>query len=153
MNIEKILKDHKKRITNERIEIFDFISKKHIFDANDIINNWKIDELIRNKLITNEMATSLIKDTNYKNDICKKLILVSEIVYNREIYNETEWKINISNVFWISSKKVEKLVDKFKKKKSNLKSKLKNEKDKAKRIALEKEIDKVEFIIEKYQDD
>ncbi len=41
MNIEKILKDHKKRITNERIEIFDFISKKHIFDANDIINNFK----------------------------------------------------------------------------------------------------------------
>ena len=135
----------------ERIEIL-WSMQKFISD-NDIINNWKIDELIRNKLITNEMATSLIKDTNYKNDICKKLILVSEIVYNREIYNETEWKINISNVFWISSKKVEKLVDKFKKKKSNLKSKLKNEKDKAKRIALEKEIDKVEFIIEKYQDD
>lgn len=135
----------------ERIEIL-WSMQKFISD-NDIINNWKIDELIRNKLITNEMATSLIKDTNYKNDICKKLILVSEIVYNREIYNETEGKINISNVFWISSKKVEKLVDKFKKKKSNLKSKLKNEKDKAKRIALEKEIDKVEFIIEKYQDD
>ena len=135
----------------ERIEIL-WSMQKFISD-NDIINNWKIDELIRNKLITNEMATSLIKDTNYKNDICKKLILVSEIVYNREIYNETEWKINISNVFWISSKKVEKLVDKFKKKKSNLKSKLKNEKDKAKRIALEKAIDKVEFIIEKYQDD
>lgn len=135
----------------ERIEIL-WSMQKFISD-NDIINNWKIDELIRNKLITNEMATSLIKDTNYKNDICKKLILVSEIVYNREIYNETEWKINISNVFWISSKKVEKLVAKFKKKKSNLKSKLKNEKDKAKRIALEKEIDKVEFIIEKYQDD
>ena len=135
----------------ERIEIL-WSMQKFISD-NDIINNWKIDELIRNKLITNEMATSLIKDTNYKNDICKKLILVSEIVYNREIYNETDWKINISNVFWISSKKVEKLVDKFKKKKSNLKSKLKNEKDKAKRIALEKEIDKVEFIIEKYQDD
>lgn len=135
----------------ERIEIL-WSMQKFISD-NDIINNWKIDELIRNKLITNEMATSLIKDTNYKNDICKKLILVSEIVYNREIYNETEWKINISNVFWISSKKVEKLVDKFKKKKSNLKSKLKNEKDKAKRIALEKEIDKIEFIIEKYQDD
>ena len=135
----------------ERIEIL-WSMQKFISD-NDIINNWKIDELIRNKLSTNEMATSLIKDTNYKNDICKKLILVSEIVYNREIYNETEWKINISNVFWISSKKVEKLVDKFKKKKSNLKSKLKNEKDKAKRIALEKEIDKVEFIIEKYQDD
>ena len=106
----------------ERIEIL-WSMQKFISD-NDIINNWKIDELIRNKLITNEMATSLIKDTNYKNDICKKLILVSEIVYNREIYNETEWKINISNVFWISSKKVEKLVDKFKKKKSNLKSKL-----------------------------
>ena len=135
----------------ERIEIL-WSMQKFISD-NDIINNWKIDELIRNKIITNEMATSLIKDTNYKNDICKKLILVSEIVYNREIYNETEWKINISNVFWISSKKVEKLVDKFKKKKSNLKSKLKNEKDKAKRIALEKEIDKIEFIIEKYQDD
>ncbi|RKW24755.1 Na/Pi cotransporter family protein [Candidatus Gracilibacteria bacterium] len=135
----------------ERIEILGSMQK--FISDNDIINNGKIDELIRNKLITNEMATSLIKDTNYKNDICKKLILVSEIVYNREIYNETEGKINISNVFGISSKKVEKLVDKFKKKKSNLKSKLKNEKDKAKRIALEKEIDKVEFIIEKYQDD
>lgn len=41
MNIENILKEKKKRITSERIEIFDFISKKHIFDSNDILKNFE----------------------------------------------------------------------------------------------------------------
>lgn len=41
MNIEKILKEKNKRITSERIEIFEFIEKKHIFDSNDILNNFE----------------------------------------------------------------------------------------------------------------
>lgn len=41
MEIEKILKKNKKRITPERIKIFDFISKKHIFDSNDILENFE----------------------------------------------------------------------------------------------------------------
>jgi hypothetical protein len=34
------------------------------------------------------MATSLIKDTNYKDDICKKLLTSAEMVFNKEIFNE-----------------------------------------------------------------
>lgn len=41
MKIEDILKKNKKRITSERIEIFNFISEKHIFDSNDILKNFE----------------------------------------------------------------------------------------------------------------
>lgn len=127
--------------------------EKFIFD-NDIINNWKIDELIRNKLITNEMATSLIKDTNYKNEICNKLILASEIVYNRELFSET-WEVrthkSLTNAFWISNKKVEKVIWKFKKRKANLKYKITKEKDKDKKNELKKQLEEINFIIKKYQ--
>lgn len=41
MKIEDILKEKWKRVTSERIEIFEFIEKKHIFDSNDILNNFK----------------------------------------------------------------------------------------------------------------
>ena len=41
MKIEEILKKYQKRITKERLEIFEFISKKHIFNSNDILNNFK----------------------------------------------------------------------------------------------------------------
>lgn len=41
MDLEKILKKNNLRITNERIEIFDFIQNYHLFSANDIIKNVK----------------------------------------------------------------------------------------------------------------
>ncbi|MDD4151079.1 MAG: transcriptional repressor [Candidatus Gracilibacteria bacterium] len=37
MNIENILKEYNKSITKERIDIFSFISEKHLFSANDLI--------------------------------------------------------------------------------------------------------------------
>lgn len=40
MNIENILKKHKKSITKERIDIFSFISEKHLFSANDLISKF-----------------------------------------------------------------------------------------------------------------
>jgi Fe2+ or Zn2+ uptake regulation protein len=41
MEIENILKENKKSITKERIDIFSFILKKHLFSANDLISNFK----------------------------------------------------------------------------------------------------------------
>ena len=45
MNIENILKKYNKSITKERIDIFSFISEKHLFSANDLIlkfwNLWR----------------------------------------------------------------------------------------------------------------
>lgn len=127
--------------------------QKFVID-NDIVNNWRINELIWEKLITNEMATSLIKDYGYKNEICNNLIMVSEVVYNREIYTETEGKTvkNLSKSFGISSKKINKLLEKFKKRKSNLKTKLNKEKNQENILKIRKEIEEIEFLIKKYQD-
>lgn len=41
MNITNILKENNKRVTPERIIIFDFLETKHIFTYNDIIINFK----------------------------------------------------------------------------------------------------------------
>lgn len=41
MNIENILKSNNNRITPERLKLFKFISKKHIFTYNDLMNNFK----------------------------------------------------------------------------------------------------------------
>ncbi len=40
MNIEKILKDNKNRVTPERIAIFNFLKTKHLFTYNDITKNF-----------------------------------------------------------------------------------------------------------------
>ncbi|MBS9779258.1 MAG: Na/Pi cotransporter family protein [Moraxellaceae bacterium] len=47
---------------------------------NDIILNGGLDKLVRNDLITNEMATSLMNDSAYANDIAKHLISMAEII-------------------------------------------------------------------------
>lgn len=41
MDIEKLLKENKNRVTPERIAIFNFLKSKHIFTYNDIINDFK----------------------------------------------------------------------------------------------------------------
>ena len=41
----------------------------------------RLDKLIRNDLITSEMATSLANDSNYVADICKNLIDTAELIY------------------------------------------------------------------------
>jgi phosphate:Na+ symporter len=50
----------------------------------DFIANGTLDNLIRNSLITNEMATSLMNDSSYAFDISKKLVSMAEILYNKE---------------------------------------------------------------------
>lgn len=41
MNIQEILKENNKRVTTERILIFNFLETKHLFSYNDILNNFK----------------------------------------------------------------------------------------------------------------
>lgn len=40
MNIETILRSHRKSITEERKEIFNFIQTKHIFSAQEILEEF-----------------------------------------------------------------------------------------------------------------
>lgn len=50
-------------------------------DELDIINNGKIDKLIRNNSIETKMATSLINDSVYTYEISKKLIHVAKVLW------------------------------------------------------------------------
>ena len=47
----------------------------------DILANGTLDNLIREKLITNEMATSLMNDSAYAYDISKNLIEMAEVIF------------------------------------------------------------------------
>jgi Fe2+ or Zn2+ uptake regulation protein len=42
MNIENILKQHGKSITEERKEIFSFLETKHIFSAQEVLEQFPI---------------------------------------------------------------------------------------------------------------
>jgi phosphate:Na+ symporter len=48
-----------------------------------VLNNKSIDKLIRNNLITTEMASSLFNDYANVNDVIKKLIEVAELLYGK----------------------------------------------------------------------
>ncbi|MFA7091308.1 MAG: Na/Pi symporter [Arcobacteraceae bacterium] len=54
---------------------------KHRLNALDLIQNGKIDELIRNKKIDTTMATSLINDASFGLYICKRLIDITMILW------------------------------------------------------------------------
>ncbi len=47
----------------------------------DVLVDGTLDELIRNQLITSEMATSLANDSNYVTGICNDLINATELLY------------------------------------------------------------------------
>lgn len=53
---------------------------KKILAKNDIVANGKLDKLIRQNLITNEMATALMNDSAYTNNIIKSLIVASGVI-------------------------------------------------------------------------
>jgi len=68
--------------TTQEDEIILLLSKVKLHAQKyDIIANGTLDNLIRNSLITNEMATSLMNDSTYAFDISKNLIAMSEIIF------------------------------------------------------------------------
>lgn len=83
-------------------------SKVHT-EKYDIITNGTLDNLIRNSLITHEMATSLMNDSAYAYDISKNLIAMAEITFanrnnNIESLNE-EMAMNDDDIKVILEKK------------------------------------------------
>ena len=71
--------------TKEEEEILLLLSKAKLHAQKyDFIENGILDNLIRNSLITNEMATSLMNDSSYALGISNKLLSMAEILYNNE---------------------------------------------------------------------
>jgi len=76
--------------TDEEDVIMLMLSKAKLHtEKYDIIANGTLDNLIRNDLISNEMATSLMNDSTYAYGISKNLIAMAEIIFT-ERSSETE---------------------------------------------------------------
>ncbi|MDD2907019.1 MAG: Na/Pi symporter [Candidatus Gracilibacteria bacterium] len=127
---------------------------------NDIISNGIMDSLIRENKITNEMATSLINDSNYKNLALNNLLEIAEFTFNNdiseeitEIKNKKNKKINnwFNKTFGLSGKELDKSIKKLKRRKLFLKDKIKKEKEKEVLLKFKEELKDIEFIIEKYK--
>ena len=68
--------------SNEEDAILLLLSKAKVHtEKYDILANGTLDTLIREELISNEMATSLMNDSAYAYDISKKLIAMAEIIF------------------------------------------------------------------------
>ncbi len=86
-NIKKSLAEMLRNIhliatTDEEDVIVLLLSKAKIHAQKyDIIANGTLDNLIRNRLITNEMATSLMNDSTYAFNISKNLIAMAEVIF------------------------------------------------------------------------
>jgi len=66
----------------EEDEIILLLSKAKVhMQRYDIISNGTLDDLIRNNLVTNEMATSLMNDSAYAYNISKNFIAMAEIIF------------------------------------------------------------------------
>ena len=75
-NIDKI------SMMSEYDEMLLLLSKAKIHMTRyDILSNGTLDNLIRNDLITNEMATSLMNDSAYAYEISKHLIAMAEVLF------------------------------------------------------------------------
>lgn len=68
--------------TTEEDVILLLLSKAKLHaQKNDVLSNGVLDDLIRNRYITNEMATSLMNDSAYANTIIRNLIKMAEVVF------------------------------------------------------------------------
>jgi len=68
--------------TEEEDVIILLLSKTKIhIERYDIITNGTLDKLIRKGLITNQMATSLMNDSDYAHSISKNLITMAEVLF------------------------------------------------------------------------
>lgn len=96
--------------TDEEDVILLLLSKAKVHtEKYDILANGTLDRLIRERLITNEMATSLMNDSAYAYDISKNLIAMAEVTFtdrntNTDDINE-EMALNAEDVKEILEKK------------------------------------------------
>jgi len=98
--------------TEAEDEILLLLSKVKVHtEKYDILANGTLDTLIRERLITNEMATSLMNDSTYAYDISKNLIAMAEITFadrNSKLENlNEEMAMNSEDIKRILEKKDE----------------------------------------------
>lgn len=94
---------------SEEDEVIVLLSKMKVnMQRYDILANGTLDNLIRNNLITNEMATSLMNDSAYAYEISKHFIAMAEIIF---IDASSDIK-NLGEDMLISDEEVDKILEK-----------------------------------------
>lgn len=123
MNIADILKDNKKRVTNERLDIFNFLKDKHLFTYSDVLNDfqkvgrasvfrtlnlfldlWVIRKVnIGDKVETYEMNNHEDHHEHMKCENCDKVISFSSDSICNRLFNEADkiWFKIKSHSIWI----------------------------------------------------
>ena len=94
--------------TDEEDVVLLLLSKAKIHtEKYDILANGTLDKLIREGLITNEMATSLMNDSVYSYDISKHLITMAEVIFTDMNNLNDEMYLNDGDISEILNKKDE----------------------------------------------
>lgn len=155
-----ILKDiYELSIIKDKEEKLLLMSKIELTNnSNDEQINKNINKFIRNNLITSQMASSIINDSHYKNQIFSNLSEISQVLFNNKILNDgfvlkknKDLYSLFNNIFWLSDKKLEKIITKLKNRKYNLSSKLKKEKSKIEISKTKRELELIDYTIKKYK--
>ncbi|CAA6824049.1 MAG: Sodium-dependent phosphate transporter [uncultured Sulfurovum sp.] len=97
-NLAELLRTiHTVSTTEEEHEILLLLSKAKLHtEKYDILANGTLDNLIRNRLISNEMATSLMNDSTYAYDISTNLITMAEITFTDRSSHMSDLKEEMS---------------------------------------------------------
>ena len=120
-------------MTKDKEKLLWMAESKRIQDESIEAANARIDSYIRSKKITPYMASSLINDTHYKNEILQNFFKISEVVYDQTALsaditaNQEELQFvndGFDNMFWISNKQYTKAMKKIRNKKIKLEQKL-----------------------------
>ncbi|ABK42753.1 Na+/Pi-cotransporter [Magnetococcus marinus MC-1] len=85
---------------NDALTVLSLDTLRVRIEESDVLANDVLDSLIREKRITDTMATSLMNDSAYAYDIAKRLIQVAETVFlpfNEERLREAEQAISLSD--------------------------------------------------------
>ena len=94
---------------SEEDEVIVLLSKMKVnMQRYDILANGTLDNLIRNNLITNEMATSLMNDSAYAYEISKHFIAMAEIIFI-DVLSDIK---NLGEDMLISDEEVDKILEK-----------------------------------------
>ncbi|PIF04151.1 MAG: sodium:phosphate symporter [Arcobacter sp.] len=92
--------------TKEEDTVLVLLSKVKLhMEKKDILANGTLDNLIRNGMITNEMATSLMNDSSYSYDISKNLIAMAEVIFVDRNSSISEMAISNDDINSIIDKK------------------------------------------------
>ena len=76
----------------DQSEVITLIEKVKLHTKeNDIVKNGHLNTLIKEDLITNEMATSLMNDIGYVNSISKNLLKMAKIIFTKDIPEEMDF--------------------------------------------------------------